>query len=154
MFENLSGQLDEVFNKLRFDTNLKRWAYMEDLDFSCLVCYDSPKFLYAIPHAKIIHKVSDESRLPSKLNVYMITIYWSYIFFKDVFNHSLLNLASFLWALTGNVLATTGELLINKRPKRDWWNLIFLIKSYYLAFRNLRNILLGKLDFFNNTFKN
>ena len=140
----------EIFNKLRFDTNLKRWGFMEDLDFSYRVYRSNQKSLYAIPNAKIIHKVSGESRLPTKLNIYMVTMYWFYVFFKIIFKNSILNLVAFIWALTGNMIAVTGGLIIKRKPKREWWNLIYLLGSYATAFRNLRNIRIGKLEFFNN----
>jgi len=140
----------EIFNKLRFDTNLKRWGFMEDLDFSYRIYRCNPRSLYAIPNAKIIHKVSQKARLPTKLSIYMVTIYWFYVFFKDIFKDSILNLIAFTWALTGNLVAVTGGLIIKRKPKHEWWSLIHLVGSYAVAFRNLKNILMGKLEFFNN----
>jgi len=139
----------EVFSELSFDTNLKRWGSKEDLDFSFRVYKKNLRSLYAIPYAKIIHKTSEEARLPTKLRVYMTTIYWFYVFFKDIFEGSILNLTAFLWALTGNLVTNVGGLIIKRKPKREWWGLIFLFGSYATAFRNLRNILMRRLEFFN-----
>lgn len=50
----------KVFDQLRFDTNLKRYGFMEDLDFSYRLYKKDPHALYAIPEAKIIHKMSPE----------------------------------------------------------------------------------------------
>ena len=139
----------EVFSELSFDTNLKRWGFMEDLDFSYRVYKKYPGHLYAIPYAKIIHKASGEARLPTRLSIYMTTIYWFYVFFKDVFEASMLNLIAFLWALTGNLVTNVGGLIIKRKPKREWWGLIYLLGSYATAFRNLKNILMQRLEFFN-----
>lgn len=139
----------EILNKSSFDTKLKRWGYMEDLDFSYRAYRSNPKSLYAIPNAKIIHKVSREARLPTRLSIYMKTIYWFYVFFKVIFENSILNLMAFIWALTGNLVAVTGGLVIKRKPKREWWSLIYLLGSYATAFRNLKNIWIGKLEFFN-----
>ena len=139
----------EIFTKFRFDTNLKRWGFMEDLDLSYRVYRKNPNSFYATPHAKVIHKRSATARLPRKMDIHMTTIYWSYVFFKDVFEGSILNLIAFLWALVGNVVTVVGWLVIRNKPKREWWALIYLLSSYAVALRNLENIKLGRLDFFN-----
>ena len=139
----------EVFNEFCFDTNLKRWGFMEDLDFSYRVYKKYPQSLYAVPSAKIIHKESKEARLPNRTSIYMITIYWFYVFFKDVFSNSVLNLVAFLWALTGNLTYNLGGLLIKRKSKNEWWRLIYLLDSYATALGNLKNIRMLKLEFFN-----
>ena len=141
----------EVFNEFCFDTNLRLWGFMEDLDFSYRLYKKYPQSLYAVPYAKITHKVSKESRLPIRTSIYMMTIYWFYIFFKDVFESSVLNLIAFLWALTGNLAYNLGGLVIKRKSKSEWWSLIYLLKSYITAFKNLRNILTQRLEFFNKT---
>ena len=142
----------EIFNKISFDTNLKRVGYMEDLDFSYRVYKANQKSLYVIPNAKIIHKTSPEARLHKKLSIYMTTIYWFYIFFKDIFQDSILNLVAFLWALIGNIITVTGGLIVKRKPKSEWWHLLYLINSYIVAFKNLKNILMHRLEFFNKNF--
>lgn len=139
----------EVFKEFRFDTNLKRWGTMEDLDFSYRIFLRNSKALYAIPNAKIIHKVSGESRFSTKLRSQMETIYWFYIFFKDIFHCSIINLMTFFFALFGNLVVKTGGLIIKRKPKQDWWGLIHLLRSYVIAIKNLKNIKMGNLEFFN-----
>lgn len=139
----------EVFNDLSFDINLKRWGFGEDLDFSYRVYKMHPQSLYAIPQSKIIHKTSEKARLPSKLRINMITIYWSYIFFKDMYNSSILNLLAFLWAMSGNLMVPLSVLLVRRKSRSEWLALIYLIGSYATALRNLKNIRMAKLDFFN-----
>jgi GT2 family glycosyltransferase len=143
----------EVLTRLSFDDNLKRWGFMEDLDFSFRVYKTYPQSLYSIPHAKIIHKLSGEARLPTKLSIYMVTVYWFYVFFKDIFEGSILNLIAFLWALTGNLACILGGLIIKRKPRNEWWGLIYLLESYATAFRNLKNIRMLKLGFFNKNLR-
>lgn len=151
--QRLSGSCScyrrEVVTVLSFDTNLKRWAFMEDLDFSYRVYKKNLGVLYVIPHANIVHKVSGQARLSTKLSINMQTTYWFYVFFKDVFEGSILNLTAFLYALTGSLVTTVGRLITKRKPKREWWGLIYLIGSYTTAFRNLKNLLMLKLEFFN-----
>ena len=138
-----------VFNEFKFDEKLKGWANMEDIDFSYRIYKKYPHSLYAIPDATIIHKGSQQSKLPEKIRIYMSIIYWFYVFFKDVFDGSILNLLAFLWALLGNLAATIGGLIIKRKTKIEWWNLIYLLEAYLIAFKNLKDILQLKLDFFN-----
>jgi len=53
----------EVFNEFKFDENLLKYAYMEDLLFTYSLYRRHPQSLYITPHAKIIHKKSEEGRL-------------------------------------------------------------------------------------------
>ena len=138
----------KVFENLKFDENLKRWGFMEDLDFSHRLYKKYPQSLYAIPDAKVIHKRSLKGRLSPRLKVHMEIIYWFYIFFKDIFEGSLLNLLAFLWALLGN-LAVTIALSLIKGKAEHAWNLIYLLESYTLALKNLKRILSSNLNFFN-----
>jgi len=141
----------EVFKSLKFDENLKRWGFMEDLDFSYRVYKKNPQALYLIPYAKVIHKGSVEGRLPSKVRIHMMIIYWFYVFFKDVFEGSILNLLAFLWALLGNLAATIGGLIIKRKTKIEWWTLIYMFESYVFTFKHLTSIKRGNLEFFNRT---
>lgn len=143
----------EVFNQLSFDTNLKRWGFMEDLDFSLRVYKKYKGGLYAIPNARIFHKVSEVARLPTKTKIHMSTIYWFYVFFKDIFEGSLLNLTALVWALMGNLVVAVGGLIIKKKPRQEWWTLIYLLESYVMVFRNLKYVLMRKLDFFNKNLR-
>jgi hypothetical protein len=90
-----------------------------------------------------------EGRLPLRRGIQMITIYWFYVFFKDIFEGSILNLAAFLWGLLGNFVVNVGGLIIKRKAKSEWWSLIYLLESYILAFKNLKEIKSLTLDFFN-----
>ncbi|NVM31929.1 MAG: glycosyltransferase [Candidatus Helarchaeota archaeon] len=138
-----------VFDKFRFDENLKKWANTEDKDFSYRVYKRHPSSLYVFPYAKIVHKESQKAELPKKQVLDMMVIYFSYTFFKDFFEGSILNLFSFLWCLVGLLVTMVAGLIIRRKPKREWCRLIYLFESYVTAFRNLKNILMQRLEFFN-----
>lgn len=139
----------EVFNELSFDTNLKRWGYLEDLDFSHRVYKIHPQSLYAVPHSKLVHKASKKARLPTKLGINMRIIYWSYVFFKDIYECSMLNLMAFLWAMLGNLTVTVSGLIVKRKSRSEWFALIYLLGAYATELRHTKNIRLARLDFFN-----
>jgi GT2 family glycosyltransferase len=137
-----------VFREFRFDSQLKRWGYMEDLDFSYRIHKKHPNSLHVIPRVKVIHRKSSESRLESKTRSYMMTIYWWYIFFKDVLDGSILNMISFFWAQAGSLVIHSIKAL--SKPERKFP--INYLNSYLRALKNLKNILNRRLHFFNKEF--
>jgi len=143
----------ELFNEFLFDTNLKKWGFMEDLDFSNRVFRKYPGSLYAIPNTIIFHKASKEARLPTKTATFMIIIYWVYIFFKNMFQGSILNLIAFLWALAGILVGKIGGLIFKRKSLDEWWGLIYLLEAYATTIKHFKDILMGNLDFFNNELK-
>lgn len=68
--ESLSGAnmtyKREVFGEFKFDENLKKYCYMEDVLFSHSVFKKYPKGLFITPYAKCIHKSSEAGRIESK----------------------------------------------------------------------------------------
>lgn len=138
-----------VFDEFCFDVNLKRWGLLEDLDFSFRVYKKYPGSLFTLPLAVVIHKTSEEARLPNRTIVGMITVYWFYIFFKDVYEGSILNLIAFFWGLTGSFFVFLGKLFFKKNRKRELMAMFYLLRSYLIAIKNLGNILSRQMDFFN-----
>jgi len=57
----------EVFDEFKFDENLLKYAYMEDLLFTYSLYRKYPQGLYITPYAKIIHKWSEEGRLKAPI---------------------------------------------------------------------------------------
>lgn len=139
-----------VFERFKFDVNLKRWGYLEDLDFSYRVYRSHPNSLYAIPNALVLHKASPTSRMPNEQVVNMNTVYRFYVFFKNISRDSRLNLSAFLWAQIGRLLKEVLTLLLQRKSAKQSWELVYLLRSYLLAFQHLREILRAELAFFNN----
>ena len=121
----------KVFRYMRFDTNLKRWAFKEDLDFSYRVYKKWPGALWVIPSPRLIHTPSEGARLPTKLKVRMEIVYTSYIFFKDFFDSSARNLAEFLWSSTGRIGLDICNLVLTGK-KRKQSGLISSLSNYCL----------------------
>jgi len=137
-----------VIDEFSFDTKLIRWGFSEDLDFSHRVHKKYPGSLYAIPNASVMHFSSTKARLPINLEVSMKTVYTFYVFFKDVFEKSAVNLVAFLWSQLGNVLMEAGKSVLETTSRQRQY-LIYLIFSYLLALRYLARILRGDLEFIN-----
>jgi len=57
----------EVFNEFKFDENLLKYAYMEDLLFTYSIYRKYPQSLYITPFAKVIHKLSEEGRPKARI---------------------------------------------------------------------------------------
>jgi len=65
----------EVFNELKFDENLKKYSYMEDVLFSHMLYKRYPGRLFITPYAKCIHKASpkdyeDKEELKKQMQEY------------------------------------------------------------------------------------
>jgi hypothetical protein len=56
----------KVFSEFKFDSNLKKYSYMEDALFSHSIFKKYPTQLFITPQAKCIHKVSKAGRLDNK----------------------------------------------------------------------------------------
>ncbi|MEM3549550.1 MAG: glycosyltransferase family 2 protein [Candidatus Bathyarchaeia archaeon] len=56
-----------IFNEFRFDENLLKYSYMEDLLFTHLIYKKYPSSLFITPYAKCIHKVSGEGRIKTSI---------------------------------------------------------------------------------------
>ena len=121
---------------------------MEDLDFSYRA-YKIHGSLFVIPEAIVVHKVSREGRMPTMAISYMSTIYWFYVFFKDFFEGSLTNLIIFLWSLVGKIVLELIGIIFGRNRRSATNALVFLLRSYLIAFGHFRNLLSGNLYFFN-----
>ncbi len=135
---------------LRFDPNLQRRGLYDDVDFSYRIYQRHRNGLFCILESRIVHKSSRMARLPRGTDELMGVIYWTYLFFKDVYQGSLLNLLAFLWAFIGGF--TLSSLQFTLSPDLDEkWAHIYRLRAYPICLRNLRSIIIRNLDFFNRT---
>lgn len=72
----------EVFDEFKFDENLLKYAYMEDLLFTYSLYRKYPQSLYITPYAKIIHKRSEERRLKAPIEHPHVRICRKYVLSK------------------------------------------------------------------------
>ena len=141
----------EIFKEFRFDENLKRYSYKEDLDFSYRVYKRYPDTLYITPHAKLIHRGSIAARLPKKRATLMQIIYSYYFFYKNI-DQSLKNKLIFLWSMIGELFIQTLILII-KPSKPHLLRVKYLIESYIMTLKHIKEIKKGNLEFFNKSLK-
>lgn len=59
-----------VFEEFKFDENLLRYSYLEDLLFTYPIQEKYPNSLYITPHARCIHKASEEGRMKASILEY------------------------------------------------------------------------------------
>jgi GT2 family glycosyltransferase len=146
----------EVIRNEKFDENLKRYSFLEDVDFSYRLFKKYPNSLYMTPYAKVFHKWSKAERLSVKLYVYTQTVNRTYFFYKH-FGQSLQNKLIFIWSSIGrmvfpSLLIVTQMLLLKKFPRSKIRYLCFLIKSHIYTLKHLKEIRIGNLEFFDNMF--
>lgn len=137
----------DVLEEFRYDENLKKYSYREDVDISYRIFKRYPDSLFMTPHAKLIHNISQEMRLPKKELVYMSEAYKLYIFCKNM-DQNLKNRAIYLWSRVGEAIYDTVLLFL--RPSRSKLTKIkYLIGAYIYCINHVNEIENGNLEFFN-----
>jgi GT2 family glycosyltransferase len=141
----------EVFEHMKFDENLKRYSFGEDLDFSYRLGKHADNALYVLNDAWVYHRESTKGRLGKKHLVFMRTVYSFYIFFKNFYDESLFNLCFFALSQFVTIFFETLY-LFTKRGIKTHVDIILLVESYFYSFRNVRKIARGELEFFNDNY--
>lgn len=141
----------EVLQNFKYDENLKRYSYKEDVDISYNVFKKYPNSLYITPYARLIHKVSEKARLPNKMVIQIKCIYTLYIFYKDI-DQTMKSKLIFLWNrigyLTMSLLISIGS-FIKRRSSIGLIEVRYIVGGYIKCLRNLQKIKKGDLEFFN-----
>ena len=132
----------EVFKEFKFDENLKKYAYKEDVDFSYRIFKKYPKSLFMTPYAKLVHNVSVAGRLLGKKIINLKEINSVYFFFKNI-NQTLKNKMIFLWSRIGYLIC---DLAFN--PNKRIIHFKYRIEAYILCIKHLEEIKRGYLEFF------
>jgi hypothetical protein len=135
----------EVFKKMKFDENLKRYALAEDFDFSYRLWKRYPGSLFITPFAKINHRASNVERYPTEKISYMNQINHFYLNYKN-FNSNFIEKFKFIWCLMGILLLRTMKFLGGFGGK-NWLKLRYFIHSLYYCFKNHKKIIKGDLNF-------
>lgn len=136
-----------VLENFKFDENLKRYSYKEDVDLSYRIYKQNPGSLYITPHAELIHKVSQEIRLPNKILTYMQQTYTFYFFYKNI-DQNTKNKLIFIWGRVGGLIVKIGESILS-HSEGGFLKFKYLIEAYIFCARNIRDIKEGDLEFFN-----
>lgn len=138
----------EIFEEFKYDENLKRYSYGEDLDLSYRIFKKYSNSLFMTPYAKLIHKTSQEGRLQKRELVNMGEIYKCYLFHKNI-NQTFMNKLIFLWSRIGYLIIRLGAIVIKTNRLGEVSQLKYLIGAYILCMRRIKEIKKGDLQFFN-----
>lgn len=114
--EHLSGAnmtyKREVFSEFKFDENLKKYCYMEDVLFSYSVFKKYPYGLFITPYAKCIHKSSETGRMEAKELMSLKNQHRKYVMVKLFgFKGKIL----YYWQTIGITIKLIGRILKSKR---------------------------------------
>ena len=141
----------KVFQSFKFDENLKRYSYKEDVDLSYSIYKRYPNSLFITPYARLIHKLSDKGRLPNKILIYMKVIYTLYFFYKHI-DQNFKNKIIFIWYLISYLIMEGFISILNLITKGQKLRLALYrhtIKAYLMCIKHLKEIKEGSLEFFN-----
>jgi glycosyltransferase involved in cell wall biosynthesis len=137
----------DVLEEFKYDENLKKYSSGEDVDISYRIFKRYPDSLFMAPYARLIHKVSQEARLPKKELVYMDEIYNLYLFHKNI-DQNLKNRVIYLWSRIGKMIYSM--ILLFLQPSRSKLTKIkYLIGAYIYCINHVNEIEDGNLEFFN-----
>jgi GT2 family glycosyltransferase len=138
----------EIFEEFKYDDNLKRYSFGEDLDISYRIFKKYSSSLFMTSYAKLIHKTSQEGKLPKRELVNMREIYGLYLFHKNI-DQTLKNKLIFLWSRIGYLIINFGSIVIKSHRLERILQLKYLIEAYILCMKHIKEIKKGDLEFFN-----
>ena len=138
----------KVFEKFRFDSQLKKYSWNEYLDFSYSIFLENPKSLFVIPNAKYVDVQTEQGRLQPKELIYMSEVYDLYIFLKR-FDMTFKNIFIFVWSKLGRMIYNIFRIIF-RDPKKIFMIFHYLYAPIYVLI-NFNKIKEGNLDFFNST---
>lgn len=137
-----------ILHEFKFDENLKRYSWMEDVDFSYGIYKYYNGGLYMTPYAKLIHNISSQARMPEHSLIYMKEVHSTYLFFKH-FDNTPKNMLIFLWSKLTFLLLKILILII--RPHKDTsmkiLHIKYLLEAYLLCLKYIKEIKNGNLSF-------
>ena len=134
-----------VLQEFKFDENLKKYSYGEDLDISYRVFKKYPHTLFMAPYAKLLHKESPEGRHLKREVIYTEVIYLTYLFYKNM-GQNFKNKLIFIWSRIGRMIVNAKSLISKPEIK-------YVIKAPFYCLQHLEEIKKGDLQFFNRTLR-
>ncbi len=131
-----------VFSEQKFDENLLGYAVAEDTGFSYSLHMKHPNTIFITPYAKLIHRVSQVAREPTRRLAYINQVDHFYFNFKNL-NRNIAQRLIFIWSLFGISLLRTLSLLTLK--KSNYLKFKFFSQSLFYCLRNLDKIKRGRV---------
>ena len=144
-----------ILRHFKYDENLKRYSYKEDVDLSYQMFKQCRNSLYISPYAKLVHKASECERLPNKMLIYMKHIYSLYFFYKNI-DQNIKNKIIFIWCWSGCLILNASIAILSliiRGSKSGLVTVIYTIGAYVTCIRHLKEIKEGDLGFFNRALK-
>lgn len=139
----------EILEEFKWDENLKKYSWGEDLDTSYRIFKKYPRSLFMTPYAKLMHKTSHEGRHLKRDIIYMDVIYLTYLFYKNI-DQNLKNKLIYLWSRMGRI-ALSMIFLILKPSKSKFMEIKYAFEACLYSMKHLKEIKEGDLEFFNET---
>ena len=144
-----------ILQRFKYDGNLKRYSYKEDVDLSYRVSKQYRNSLYITPYAKLVHKASEGGKLPNKMLIYMKHIHSLYFFYKNI-DQTIKNKIIFTWCWIGYLIMNTYfsiMSLINRGSKSELVTVIYTISAYVTCMKHINEIKKGNFEFFNKVLR-
>lgn len=132
-----------ALQQVMFDEKLIKYALAEDRDFSYRLSKQGK--IYFNPHMKLIHKVADVSRIPSRKKVFMIFVHQLYLTKKNL-GWSFKNKSAYWWNIAGRLIFAFFYCFTLKSSSFD--NLKNNILALTFIIRNKKEIKVGNLQKF------
>jgi GT2 family glycosyltransferase len=135
-----------VFDEFRFDEKLKRYAYVDDLDFSYRVWKGHRGSLFLLPEARLVHKVSPVARTLKRETTYLRNAYSLYFFYKNM-NDSWKSKLARKYCKLGEFLAPFVFLPFSRSPRYHLRELRFWVSAQLFCLRHRDRLKAGELSF-------
>ena len=135
----------EILEGFRFDENLKKYSWGEDLDMSYRIFKKYPRSLFMTPYAKLIHNTSQEGRHLKKDVIYMDVIYLSYLFYKNI-DQNLKNKIIYIWSRIGRIIFNIVFSVCKSKSK--FAEVAYTFGATVHCVKHVREIKRGDLEFF------
>ena len=132
-----------VLSRFRWDEQMIMYCDGEDLDLSYRVHRSGVGTLGLVPSARVVHAVSQESRLPSAQFVFMREAYGLYLSYK-LFEGPIARYV-FVWSRVGIALETAAR----AAKRRSTSELKELVRAFAYVLRNRRELRGGSLRLVN-----
>jgi len=141
----------EILKEFRWDENLKKYAWGDDVDLPYRIHKKYPNELYMTPYARLTHKSSTQGEsVVGRDIIYMEEVYYLYIFFK-VIDQNIINKLIYLESRIGRLLLRIIHTLRHSKSKTE--PIKHLVGALVFCLKHKPEIRDGNLEFFNNTIK-
>lgn len=140
-----------ILQRFKYDENLKRYSYKEDVDLSYRVFKQYQNSLYITSYARLVHKASEGGKLPNKKLIYMKHIYSLYFFYKNI-DQNIKNKMIFIWCWGGCLILNASISILSliiRGSKSGLVTVKYTIDAYVTCLKHLKEIKEGDLEFFN-----